>query len=219
MHFLIYIPEPNCPPDRLAEVGLPGLADGAFNVTTQGPDGKLGTLFSWRPVTGVNQHKLTLEYNAARQTWNTSAALGDLEAGRYWYGTINGNLPTPDDLQRQYPYRCHEVMLGDERQWWLPAERDIPQTVKLMDDGSYRYVPHRKYEEFCHLTRQWREIVKTLNVGVVIEEALAFVRLALGVNYRLTPEIESDLELWTTSNTGSIQKAFFGMLDTEEVYR
>ena len=72
---------------------------------------------------------------------------------------------------------------------------------------------------FCHETRNWREIVKTLNVGVVIEEAMAFVSMGLSINYRLTPEIESDLELWTTSNTGTIHKAFFSMLETEGAYR
>jgi hypothetical protein len=219
VHFNIFIPESNAPPERLADVGLAGLVEGCFRANVTGPEGKHGTVYSWSPVSGPNRGRHWLGYNADSQTWRPAAASGELVAGRYWGGTVTASQPIPDDLQRAYPYRCVAVELGDHRKWWFPAERDLPTQAKLMDDGSWRFLPQRQFDSFSQIANDWREIVKTCNVGVILEEALDFVRLALGINYRLTPEIESDLGLWTGSNSGTICEAFFGIIANEGVLK
>lgn len=219
MHFSIYVPDPGAKPETLAELGLPGLVDGAFCAASAGPDGSRGVVFSWSPTVGKNIGRHVLGYDASKQTWRPAAAMGDLPASRYWVGFQNGSPVTPEDLQRSYPFRGHKSVLGDGNEWWFAAEREIPYQVKLADDGSWRCHPQRQFDEFCQAAREWKRITQSCNVGVVILEALEFVRFSLSINYRLTPEIEDELNLWTTSNSGTICEAFIGILESEGVFK
>lgn len=220
MHFSVFLPESNCKPDKLADVGLPGLVDGAFCANAVGPEGINGTMFAWRPDVGVNRGRLSLGYDSNKQSWRKSAARGeDQPCGAYWVGTIKDSPPTPDDLQRAYPYRCVHSLLGDGNEWWFAAERELPYQCKLNDDGSWRFVPQRQFDTFCQVTRDWRKINETVNVGVLPEEAIEFLRMALDVNYRICPEIECELNLWTTADCGTIGKAFYAVIESQGVFR
>lgn len=198
MHFLIYIPG-KVNQSALADVGLPSLVVDSFHKNLDpGPDGKRGTLFGWRPASGRLYH----EYNASQQTWRPCAAWGGMEAGRYWVGMKNGDLPKPDDLQRSFPYRCVKSRLGDGNEWWFPAERELPQNIRLGDDGEWRLVPLKMFDEFCQTCRELRELI-LLSTGptrdIFLAELVEFARAGLSVNYRTCPEVESDLGLWDTS--------------------
>ena len=88
-----------------------------------------------------------------------------------------------------------------------------------MDNGEWRFLPQREFDSFSQAARDWRVTVETCNVGVILAEALDFVRWALSINYRLCPEIESDRQLWTGSNSGTICQAFFAIIASEGAFR
>lgn len=183
----------------LADMGLPGLVADCFKKHEPiGPDGTGGTLFGWRPFRGRHYHQFTPN----EQTWRQSAAWGGMEAGRYWVGTKNGDPPKPEELQRAFPYRCVLQRLGDGQEWWFPAERKLPQDIRLGDDGDWYLVPLRIFDEFCAACRQLRELLLMAPESrrdILLAELVEFARTGLSVNYRTCPEVESDLGLWNTS--------------------
>lgn len=223
MHFLIYVPEQTCHPDRLADLGLMGLVDGAFAATGTGPDGRMGTVFGWRPEHGPNRGRLAHHCDLKTQTWRPAAAMSDMPAGRYHVGTINGQEPIPEDLMRRYPFRGHKVELsqGNPTEWWLPAEADLPYDRKLQDDGSWRFVPQRRFDAFCEATAHWRNLIDECNINPthMQEEIAQFVSEALSINYRLCPEIEDSLALFSSSRSGTIMPAFLSILQREWAVR
>ena len=218
MHFMIYVPEKGAHPERLADLGLSGLVDGAFAASCIGPDATQGTVFGWRPDHGRNRGRLVHCHDSNAQTWRPAAAMNDLPQSRYWVGTVNGQEPEPDDLLRTYPYRGTKVKLSESQsEWWLPVEADLPYDCKLQDDGSWRFVPQRRFESFCAATASWREMVETAHANIIHlqMEVREFVAESLAVNYRLCPEIEDSLGLWTSSRSGTILPAFLSILKME----
>jgi len=197
VHFLIYIPG-KAKQDTLADVGLPALCADVFHKTiSPGPDGKQGTLFGWRPNSGRLYH----EYRASEQTWIPSVEFDDQPEGAYWVGWKTDAPPTPDDLQRQFPYRCLRVQLGDGRDWWIPAERELPFDLRLGPGRQWHMVPMAIFDEFCHCCREMRELLSLApdaRRDIFITELTEFARMGLAVNYRLCPEWESFAGLWNS---------------------
>lgn len=217
MHFLVFVPQFKAKAESIGELGLPDLVHGAMGVPiAAGPGDQAGTLFGWRQ----NDGQMQIAYDPSQQKWIPAAARNGMEPSRYWVGLWGDAPPTPSDLQRPYPHRSCSVSLGDNHEWWLPAEAKLPYIAKLADDGSWRFVPQRKFDEFCAVSAEWRQILRVTNPGprIVVSELLEFVRLGLSINYRLTPEVESELELWTSSDVGSVAQAALKMLAAEEVF-
>lgn len=224
MHFMIYIPERNAKPERLADLGLPGLVDGAFAfATSAGPGGVPGTIFGWRPDHGKNAGRLLGSYDAASQTWMPSVAGNDLAAGRYSVGYLTKQPPTPEDLMRRYPFRGTKVELAEPAsEWWLPSESDLPYDCKLQDDGSWKFIPQRRFDAFCAAASGYRQLIapeeedaRRINPVQMQLEARDFVANALSINYRICPEIENALGLWISSRSGTILPAFLSILKLE----
>lgn len=199
MHFLIYIPGKSVKPSALADVGLPGLVADCFpKYIHDGPDGTGGTLFGWRAFRGQHYHQFTPN----EQTWRPCAAWGEMPAGRYWFGVKNGDAPKPEELQRSFPYRGTLQRLGDSQEWWFPVERELPKDIRLGDNGDWRLVPLRMFDEFCESCRQLRELLMLApekRRDIFLQELVEFARAGLAVNYRTCPEFESDFGLWNTS--------------------
>jgi hypothetical protein len=213
-HFQVYLSGQH-QSDELAQRGLSGLVDGAFRAECMtGPDGKRGSLFGWMTTKG----KLDNAYRPERQKWTPAVPMDGMEAGRYWVGYDPENPPTPDDLQRRYPYRGVRSQLGDGNEWWLAKETEIPATMRLADNGEWKFIPQRQFDEFCQATANWRSIMAGVNPHYMVAEIVEFVRLALGINYRLTPEIESELGLWTDKTSGTVLQSFLLLLLRPEVF-
>lgn len=197
MHFLIYIPG-DVPPTALAEVGLPGLVEDAWPCRIAvGPDGKAGTLFGWQPSKG----RRYLEYKPAEQTWVPSVPFDGQPEGAYWAGWNTLSPPTPDDLQRRFPFRALKVVLGDRREWWFPAERELPFDLRLGPERQWSLVPMERFDEFCHTCRVMRELLSIApeeRRDILITELTEFARAGLEMNYRICPEVESAMKLWNS---------------------
>lgn len=197
MHFLIYIPG-HVTQTELASVGLPGLVEDSFSKLEHiGPDGQSGTLFGWRPLKGRMYH----EYNPGEQTWVPSVPFDGQPEGAYWAGWNTASPPTPDDLQRRFPFRALSVLLGDRREWWFPAERELPFDLRLGPERQWSIVPMERFDEFCHACRELRELLSLApeeRRDIFMQELTEFARAGLEMNYRLCPEVESAMKLWNT---------------------
>jgi hypothetical protein len=197
VHFVIYIPG-KANQETLANVGLPGLcADVFYKTIDPGPDKKQGTLFGWRTNTGRTYH----EYRAWEQTWVASEPSDDQPEGAYWVGWKTDAPPLPEDLQRQFPYRSLKVLLGDGREWWIPAERELPFDLRFTAGRRWELVPMQHFDEFCHCCREMRELLSLApdsRRDIFITELTEFARMGLSVNYRLCPEWESSAKLWNS---------------------
>lgn len=186
MHYLIWIPEGS----TLEGVGLADHAVQGEKMPSPGPGKGQGVLITWR-----KNSPLDFGYFPERQKWIPAAACDDLPMGRYWVGLWHGKSPTPRNLIRDYPYKGKVATLGGH-EWIIPAAHELPQIVKVADDGSIRFVVQRQFDQY------WRDSVEMARRIEAGEDAtwgdlLRFAVSALRINYRITTEVCSELELFT----------------------
>lgn len=215
MQFVVYMPGKR-KPHELADVGLAGLVHDAWpKEIVDGPDGKRGTLFGWRAPAA--KYRLYHDYAPASQVWIPAPEIDDEPHGRYWVGWHRDNPPTPDGMQRAMPYRSTKATLGDGNEWWFPAARSLPENLRYVA-GGWAKVPMEQFEEFTSQARQWVSLLsQDVTPNVLLIEALEFVRLGFAINYRTCPEVESELGLWTTTSSGTVEPLMLDMLRSSEV--
>ena len=166
-------------------------------------DDQPGILISWMTRTG-RIHKIT------DPEWIPAKPSDDLEAGRYLIGVNPADLPSPQDLQRNYPQVGEQIVMGDGQLWIVPRECELPHQVVLADDGTPKFEPLRKFHEMHILSGQWRKALTIAEVGhkFVELELAKYVDFALQINYRTLPELTFDiLNLYTSGKSGSIHTA------------
>jgi len=195
MHHLIYIPREHihgvATEEQLAAVGL---EDHAASAETRpcptGPDGSGGTLYGWlRP--GNPFH-----FNAAEQTWFPAAAAGALAKGRYWVGIYNASPPCETDLRRPYRFGGRVVRLAGQ-DWLIPTPTELPHDAKLADDGTWRFVIQRRFHDYFLRTQELvDQTASEAGLALTLLDMLQLSLEALGLNYRLPPELASHLSLF-----------------------
>lgn len=199
-HYLIFIPgDDRADPSKLDAVGLSHLkANAFFHPIQQGPSGLRGVNVAWNSLD--QKH-----FDADKQTWIEAVPNGDLKAGRYWVGFWKDDPPTPTDLAWQGTrFEGSMITLGDGNQWLIPAAGLLPSTWKLNRDGEPELQVKELFTKFFERSKQWfvqfiehdaSDVSIRLNADVweYLYEALSF-------NYRMTPEVVSELGLWNTSN-------------------
>lgn len=212
MHYTLYIPLPESSPaeaqtpaELLAEVGCAHLAADLQTPqhTSQGPDGAAGWLLHWMTSQG-RVHRPQVDQ------WIPAAACDDLPAARYWIGVDTHALPTPQDLQRRNLFAGSPVTLGDDRDWIIPRETELPHQVRLLDDGSKQFIPYRQFHEMHILSAQWRQALQAAVRGhrFIEKELTSYVDHALQINYRTLPELTHNiLGLYSTGPAGTIHSA------------
>jgi hypothetical protein len=205
MHFQLFIPgATGQDPRLLEEVGLADFVAGAeFMPSAKGPapEGRPGVLVAWR-----RPGSAMIGYHPDKQTWFPAVARDGLEAGRFWVGLWNDSPVTPQDLARPYPQPGSRVQLGDGNEWLLPAAKELDATLKLADDGTWKFEVQRRFHAFYLEYLKWFHFFGTCGEGdeYAFADAADFVMAGLRINYRLVPELASQLELFSKStvNTG-----------------
>lgn len=195
---LIYVPRSRHPENDArteAILAAVGLADHAPAETLpvaggEGPDGEGGTLFGRWGTDG------RLHYRAREQTWIPAVKSGDRPAGRYWVGVWNDSPPTESDLRRPYRYGGKEVSIAGQR-WLVPLPKQLPADAKLADDGSWRFVLQRRFHDYVLRCEDWVDRCAGDGSRVSLADMIVLSVEALGLNYRLPPELVSHLGLFT----------------------
>jgi len=208
-HFKIFIPGAiGNRPEHLENIGLGDLVEGSHYHKIDGgvEHGGNGQLVSWA-VPGS-----TMEFTSEDNVdWIEAFARGIYKKGRYWVLLDNQSLPNPTELERVYQHPGKMFKFGDGNQWRLTSPDNLPQDMRLNDDGTWRYVAQRKYHKYgmkCrdHLATFTAEFESKKKKGET-EGELSFGDVgnllidSLSLNYRLTPEVIDRLVLFNTSNT------------------
>lgn len=189
MHYQIWIPEGQ----TLESVGLADHAYQGEKMPSPGPDGGQGVLITWR-----KNSPLDFGYFPERQKWIPAAECDDLQRGRYWVGLWNNKPPTTKNLIRDYPYAGNTMTLGGQ-DWIIPAAVDLPQIVKVADDGTLRFVVQRQFDQFYRDAKEMKARV-VADGTITFADCWRFAIDALRINYRMTGEVASELELFDTDS-------------------
>lgn len=217
-HFLLFLPGARGQsPALLESVGLADFVAGAeFTEIGQGPTDQPGVLVAWRKPGGDSR----FHFAADQQAWTPAAAGGPaapgLAAGRYWVGTWKDAPPTPVDLLRPYHHGGRSIELGDGNTWRFPEKADLPHDAIMADDGSYRFELQRKFHAFAIEAGDWLTLLGNESATFDYGKLVAFLVLALSLNYRLTPEVVSGLRLFNTNNLREPLFAVTGMTSMAE---
>ncbi len=199
MRFAIYIPGDDINNEqKLVAVGLSHLVSGAMGLgASPGPDGKRGIVFSW-PQDGS-----PVGYFPDRQKWIPAKPKGDLQAARYWVG-FGSTIPTPFELEWPKRFGGYWVELGDGNQWCIPSAGELPQVLRMGDDGRAKREVRKQYESYFNDSVKWFADFITRDFSELTQEfdteVFCYIERALSLNYRLTPEVVSELELLGTDN-------------------
>lgn len=205
MHFLIFVPEGR-DVGSLAEVGLSDLAQGAFARLydrNPGPGGCGGVMFGW-PVNGVLG---PVQYLPDEQDWFPAVPFQGLAAGRYHVGIWRNKRPVPSQLQRPRFYGGHAVALGDGFEWSVPSIGHLPHVWAADTEGGWKLQAKSEFRHIVARAYAWR-----LQCGpgaeVSVSDAIEFALQALSINYRLTRELATALELFTDGAESTLRTCF-----------
>ena len=129
-------------------------------------------------------------------------------------GWEKANPPTPFDFQKETIHLSHPVILEDGNEWQIPEARELPQTMILADDGTWKFEVQRKFHAFwneCEALSD-RIVADGADTSISFIDAAALAMRSLILNYRLTPELASQLELFDTQNVMQLVCAPIGLL-------
>jgi hypothetical protein len=203
MHFLVFVPL-TTDAHALEAVGLEEIASGAMSTTIDvGPDGRPGTMFGWPrdfrpPVLTVSEE----------QIWLPACAAPGFDPDRYSVAISQSAPPTPGDLLRPRNFGGNVVALGDGYEWQIPNCRDLPHAWQTDEDGRWRLKAKREYRDLIVEAADKERRFRPGGEGVEPQEGLDFAFRALSINYRLTREVASYLELFTGGNEGTLRACF-----------
>lgn len=210
MRFAIYIPGDDINNEqKLAAVGLPHLMSGAMGLgASPGPDGKRGIVFSW-PQDGK-----PVGFMPAVQEWFPAVQAADLPACRYWIGFAKDSPPTPRELSWKKQFDGHEVTLGDGKLWKIPCAGMLPQVLRMGEDGRARFEIRKQFKAYFDESAEWMVKLALQETETLVRElstdVFLFVEKALSLNYMLTPEVVSKLEL---IGTDTLKDCLFAIFD------
>lgn len=211
MHHVIYIPAStqDDPMKALDEAGLADHASGA-NVTII-PEDQLvceelrgGLLFRW------DRHRFQrIEFDLLR--WLPAMPLDGLPARRYFIGLDQTDPPRPHELLKPEPCPGSPVKLGDENTWVIPHAKQLPfDIIRNPQTGEVTNQPRPRFYAFWHKCLVWQRLVEAVGdteSAVDDVDQAEFLEEALRLNYRVTPELISNIRLFSTGPLGSIRRA------------
>lgn len=185
------------PQTPLEAVGLSDLIAGACGERSMGPEEQDGLLISW-----PNPPDVETGYKPERQTWVPAVARDGFEERRYWVGLWKDKLPTQSDLIRPYPYAGKHVKLNDDAQWLIPVARELPNEMKLADDGSFEFVVQRKFHKVWTEAYKWAEKFgdDAADGSFQWPDLISYIIEVIKLNYMLTDEVISELRLFSQAN-------------------
>lgn len=207
MHYQLYVPKTADTWPTLEGILPARWLSGVNQVETHsGPDGGAGRVFSWPTPSAPENQYLPDRYKwVAGQggrlpgQWSSRAA-----AGGYWVGLRKGSPPTPEDLALPERFAGRELTLGDGQVWTVPAAAKLPRAYRLRD-GIWTSEVRAEFRMFWDDSVVWFERSRPALEGratsiVAPPEWIDYVLSALALNYRLLPEVASELGLLGTDN-------------------
>jgi hypothetical protein len=208
-HFLIFIPGASgASPKLLEEAGLADFVEGAEFLSTghvpELPGGAAnGVLCGWRKPGSEPR----IWYLPNEQEWRPAIAVDGFAAARFHIGFWKDRPPLPSELGRRYRNPGTSFRLDDGQEWLFPEARELPRTIMLEDDGSWKFEVHRQFHDFWLVVQQWSKDLAAAEVqGDKAETKFAYTKIfeflcrALRINYRMLPEVASHLRMFNTQN-------------------
>jgi hypothetical protein len=209
----------------LAEAGVTGLlrpgdlAPSAVELMTSGPDGLPGTIISWIDSDRPNQWI---------DRWDP-AAMNAIKApecfGRFYLITSKTSPVKPRDLLRKTHFEGLPTLLGDGREWMLPNQFRLPTCFAFDDNGQRINAVKKEHQPLwdrmqwalaacrSHIAflkksigrevftpSEWASLENDAPKSIDPDVAASFCEEMLAVNYRVTPWICSQLELFDAGN-------------------
>ena len=190
MHFQLFFP--NAGPDTgqaLRRANLPDFVDGATSCQLA-IGGVGGLLVGWGQGIG---------FAPERQRW--------IDGPGYRIGFWTDSGCMPEELARGSLFPGYRMSLADGNQWIVPAAAELPTNIRLVD-SKWTHVRKPQFDEYWKRSEVWfRRLVLLdlneeriredagLNSDELLSEWVDFVVFALRQNYRLTPQIASELGL------------------------
>ena len=214
MHYQIWFPGvTRDAAGMLKSAGLADLVEGARESIAR-IDDQAGLLVTWSGEAG---------YISDRQRWFTP-----FTGATYRIGFWTDSPCTPQDLQRRAMFSGFLQALGDGATWQIPVAADLPSTMRLVD-RQWTKVRKPQFDSFWKRSEVWYRrfmmcdldpdtICRTENLtpGELYHDWSDYCVEALRQNYRVTPEIASELGLLDSDSLLRITMATVdGMAITE----
>lgn len=217
-HYLIYVPAQHFDAAEksgkhpLEHVGLPDHIPNAMGVRiTDGPDHKGGQLYGWLASTA--QHRLN--YDSGQQEWKPAVPCGDEPAQRYWLGFWKESPITPRDLIRPQTTPGTELPIG-QYAWRIPSADLLPAVAVLGITGEWTTEVRPDYREYWSAAETMRATLAAGFDELEMDAVCEFCLKALSVNYRLTREVASHLQIFSTETAPQILRTAIGLTPVPE---
>ncbi|HEY4263414.1 MAG TPA: hypothetical protein VGM98_24840 [Schlesneria sp.] len=212
MHFQMWFPGATGNARAVLEAaGLADFAEGCRESIAKFTDERQGLLISWTGDAG---------YSPDRQKW---LPLKDPDGPQIGYWT--DSPCTPADLQRRYLLTGFPIPLGTSGEWIVPRAKDLPAYLRLVNN-LWESIRKPEFDEFWHRAAVWYRRFMTadldleqmaecedLDPDVLLSEWCDFCVYALRQNYRILPQIASELDLLDTTTLIKITWAIVDSMD------
>lgn len=204
MHYQLFFPGQSC--DAKPALRAAGLDD-----FLTGSKGGLASLkLPQSDGTAVETRGLLVGWSGEFGAFFERQRVVDLGAGT-WLVLWTDSPVTPEDLQRGSLFTGYDTKLADGQLWRVPSAAELPCDLRLRG-GQWESVRKPQFQEFWRQSELWqhRYLKCELDAGqmqrdsgldwpALVQQWVGFCLLALRQNYRLTPEIASELGLLDTS--------------------
>lgn len=210
-HYVLHLPTETSPtPAILERHGLQALAENCSYSMEKGVDDRLGVMLSWY---GVDD----MPGPTVQRTWQ------QLPGKEIWMGVEPARPLVPRDLLRKSFTIGYDILLADDRPWHCPALRNVSHVHRLNNLGQYERTVAPEFIDLWELSQQYAAqffqaadlLVEAQRAGLPnanethfdCQESFDFACKCLALNYRLTPEIISVLNLIDDDAMRNIIKA------------
>ncbi len=209
MHFRIFIPNiTTSDPEHLSRAGLPLLRQGAIFLPAT-VEGERGMMVQWNGEPSVDM-----------DGWRW---VKSIEPGKYSVGF--GPRPiSPQELAHSRTFAGTAVRLGDGNEWTIPAAGQLPQTLRIGPDRTVSRTVRAEFKTYFDDSAKWFTDLMSpdRNLSISVQEfdvgVFEYLARALGLNYRITPEVINELTLFGTDNLFSCLRASIdGLAINEEL--
>lgn len=198
MHFQMWFPGLTGSGSALQSVGAIDFREGCRESLAKFADGRSGLLLSWQGEAG---------YFPDRQRWIPLDSSDGPQIG-YW----NDSPCTPADLERRSLFNGYRQPLADGYEWVIPQAAGLPASLRLVN-GAWSKIRKPQFDEFWARSEVWyrRFMAFDLDVKAILlaegiseelfhQELADFCIFALRQNYRLLPQIASELGLFDSDS-------------------
>ena len=209
MRPLLFIPFQGTTKPTFADVGLAEIERVIDRVPSTGPDGNQGFVCGW-----ATPKDKDIRYDADKQLWLPASGIGG-DAGRYWVGVWKDSQPTEEEVLRPDRRKSTFVELADGKRWLITRPIDMDRFPVPQADGSILWAVDEKFNDIVtRLDRIKAERIVTNGDqhSFLFDKDSDFILLCdiLQINYRVTPELVSQLRLFSDNSIGKLVAAMFG---------